>query len=201
MSEKNTHPTPFTQEVPASETPFLSFADERGIYITTTPENISLTLDQDVSYPSPRLDSELNRLLLFGMVGYSGERRLLLPENFVTLPQVLNDAIGDNKSDRSMEIARRTFAEIGSSLGRVARIDRQVPRDISYKNIILSREAPGVKLLPPIEFVTFNTRESDTAKNHTVAKFRESVLKGASNTTQQRNILEVLGGFIKAYDW
>jgi len=206
MNQKPTKNSPeiaAPKEIRAVDTPFLSFENTNGISVYTKEARNYLVLDSDVEYPEYSKDSEINSMLL-PYKHIQRERHLELPKNFVTLPQVLNDAIGDNTSTRSLEIAKNAFASLGRNLGRIAIIEHSVPTGLSYKNVIFSRnEASGSpKLLPPINFLKFDeTNDREQARVHVINGLRRSVMDGASNTTQQRNILTAFGGFLKNYDW
>jgi len=198
---KNT-PEKFPIEIPASRTAFLSFENAQGIYVDSDRRSNRsyVMIDQDVEYPQPS-NKQLDRLLLPHKEDSVGIRHLLLPENFITMPQILNDAIGDNKSDRSIEVARTAFAKVGRGLARVAMLDHEIPEDLSYKNIVFSRNGYGFRLLPPIKFVPFQIQFSEQAKSHVVKSLSGSLEEGASNTTQVGNVYAAFGPFIKNYDW
>lgn len=183
--------------------PYLTLSQDAGISFKYEDGKNLILLERDVAYPEREEGKELSKLLLPGEKGRYGGQYLELPENYVTMAQALNDAIGDNASDRSKEMMRGLFMELGESLGRVARGDRQVPREFSYKNVIFSRDEIGPKLLPPVEFISFdpNQGNSAVAQQHVIDSLYASLQKGAANSTQQRNVADVFGGFIKAFGW
>lgn len=186
--------------IPAESTAFLNFQDDDGIQIASCPEGIKLVLDESVPYPDNKPHQELSRLLLPQAVEDEG-RVLVLPPNFVTMTNALNDAIGDNTSRKSKDIMTDLFSEVARGLAQVAMRDGIVPVSVGYKNIIFSREAAGAKLLPPIEFVEFSPINKDQAQLHVVGSFRDSLKNGAANTTQRRHSMAVFKGFTNNFSW
>lgn len=192
-------PNPNIHTIPAESTAFITFENNEGISLMSHGQKNYLVLDDYVDYPTPERGRALNELLL---EEDEGEHRLLvLPDNFATMPQVLNDAIGDNTSDRAKELTIELFRELGMSLAEVAANDRMAPESLSYRNIILSREDPGPKLLPPISFIEFSKYDDDQVKVHVIESLRKSLYRGAANSTQKRNVTAVFSGFIKGFDW
>lgn len=184
--------------IAAEASAFMSFTEPSGINISKQGEAYYLELDDSVTYPEREPGTELHALLLQGDKK-GATRHLELPDNFVTMTHALNDAIGDNTSEHSKKQMEELFEEVGSALGRVAMLDLKVPVDISYKNIVFSREHPGVKLLPPIRFTPFSPRNEAQAKRHTIESFQGSLRDGAANTTQLRHVDDVFSGFTRSF--
>lgn len=183
--------------------PYLTLSQNTGIGFKRENAKNLLLLERDVKYPDPDQGEELSKMLLPGEKGTRGGRHLELPDNYVTMAQALNDTIGDNTSAESRQQMRGLFAELGRSLGRVASRDLLVPVEFSYKNVIFSREEIGPKLLPPVEFISYEPSHINAvqAKKHVVESLYDSLQKGAANSTQRRNVVDVYAGFIKDFDW
>jgi hypothetical protein len=75
-----------------------------------------------------------------------------LPDDYLTLASVLNDATS-SVSSRASELAKGVFAEIGHSLSKIHRYSKLVPASLSYEDIIIERDVDNFLILPPVEFI------------------------------------------------
>jgi hypothetical protein len=107
------------------------------------------------------------REVLLGRVGVASQGQetvdvFQLPNDYLTLSSVLNDAVS-SVSTRASNLAHDVFYEIGHSLSRIHQCSSLVPESLSYEDIIIERDVDNFKILPPIEFVEL--KDKDTVRN------------------------------------
>lgn len=200
MSSPNNSPAP-VDRFPADSSPFLSFEQSDGVELYSSQGKRFVVINETVDYPEAVNGQVISAMLLNCIRTDSGERHLELPENYVTLSQALNDAIGDNTSDRAKAVAHGLMREVGSGLARVALYDGLAPYNISYKNIIFSREERGAQILPPVTFCKFETSDKARVKERVIEDFRASLQRNVANTTQRGNVPGVFASFKESFDW
>lgn len=178
--------------------PFLILPTKNDVQLVHDAEHERnlLILGAEEPYPS-RVGAgpALLALMLESVPERKGQ--LFLPANYVTLGQALNDAAG-HVSERGQVTARMLFEELGSGLAQLIRGEGKVPKDLSYLNVIYSREENGAKLLPPIEIIEVDDKHIDQAVGHITGTLWESLQEGASNKEQNRLLLDSFGGFVKS---
>jgi len=159
-----------------------------------------LKINDTVSYPKreeypqgPLLDLLLEEPDVYGLD--DGRRKFILPNNYITFAQVFNDALSGwtESTSEQKEIARKNLNTIGLKIGRVIDLGLLAPKNLGYKNILLSKESEEVKLLPPIEFQP--VRDKEVAKTEVVDDFLTSCLEGATPGSQLRQFIEVSKSF------
>lgn len=156
-----------------------------------------LHLPKGVPYPSEPVNSRVDRLIL----SHQNANTLILPDNFITLGQLLNDACGSGDHENGEEVGNHALQEVAKSLARAA-FTGYVPKALSYENIVFGRDDMDVKLLPPIEFQEFDPiRFKSSAKNHMRKSLWESLINGAETDRQRRFIAGSFAGFINKFDW
>lgn len=180
----------------SGQSALITFTDPAGITVVRGNGDTHghLLIAGSVDYPQPGLDTNLDGLLL-PQRGEGNGRRLELPVNYVTMAQAMNDAIGSSVSPESIELMRKLFVELGSSVRGLIDTGHLMPEGISYKNIIFSRDEEGPKLLPPIKFIPVESAGIETARHDVVKTLGASCMAGAANATQANNLQAVFSGF------
>lgn len=212
MSFEKSKPTNSVENNPDSlevqHSPFLPLPDYKGIGLAWDIEarkNI-LILESFVKYPArdPERHRQLDELLLKEAADSTPEqRKLVIPDNFVTMGQALNDLANAPANVDAQTIGNELFKEVGESLAEVAKTDGLVPTQISYQNFIFSRERNEATpyLLPHIEFSEIAERESVDLQRAVVGLLDSSCHQGADNASQQELVPGWVEAFKEAYRW
>lgn len=118
----------------------------------------------------------------------------VLPKDYVGFDQVLNDAVSSS-SDRATNLGRAIFREIGKSIGKVYKNSKLVPVGMSYRDIIIERDVPGFKLLPPIEFVNIEDEETLIGFGK---QFLDDLIHNSGNERRAQLVKKMFEGYTEA---
>ena len=201
MKNSHHHQSDFpSQPSPERASPFLNFSTEELVPVTYDQDQERSVIRLDgvsIYYPEATgKESRLSKMLL----DRDEKGRLLLPKNYITLGQALNDAAGSMNRNKGLGNARMLLEELGTGLREIAEVEHKVPDAISYLNVIYSREEEGAKLLPPVNFVDFDAPFLEQAKSHVSEMLWQSLEAGAANVNQQTFIVDAFGGFVKEFN-
>jgi len=162
-----------------------------------------LQIDESVVYPNADDTFTLQDVLLERSPDFSNgdgnKTYLLLPDNYATMAQALNDAIGQSATNTSREVVYDLFGELGSVLGRVAQHDQLVPQSLDYRRVLFLRDVIGVKLLPPLAMERFMDKE--VAQRKVIASLWRTCVQGASNAPQKNQLPQAFRGFVIGFTW
>jgi len=140
-----------------------------------------LVCNADISYPSGG-NGPLRELILPRMEAVDTEGKefngkvLRLPEDYLTLGGVLNESFSV-MSPRSEEFLRGVLREIGTGLKRVRNAGQGIPKQLSYRQIIIQRDVDAFNILPPLEMETDERRDG-------LAKLGELMLQECQNAAE-----------------
>lgn len=198
----------YPERLETQHSPFLPLPDYKGISLAWDIEarqNVFI-LDEKVKYPirEPEQHRQLDSLLLPDVIDIgTGQRTLLIPDNYVTMGQALNDLSNAPANVDARQLGAELFREVGESLARVAAEDGLVPTQLSYLNLIFSREREEATpyLLPHIEFSEIAARDGAELQRVVASLLDSSCRQGADNAAQQELIPGWIEGFREAYRW
>lgn len=160
-----------------------------------------LALCEGIEYPDSG-EIESADVILPTRTTEQGRSLLLLPEDFVTMAQALNDTIGDYSSN-SLFMARGLFEKLGDELSIIVNFDGVVPENIHYRQIVMAKEEQGlgVKILPPLKFQPKSdaVHSEMDAKTLITQQLFQSCYYGAANKAQKDALPIAFRGFIDAF--
>lgn len=161
-----------------------------------------LVLFESEKYPFADEGSVLEDLIL--RRSPEDEDKLLLPEQYRTMGQVLNDTIGNVPTRHSLDLATKIFETLGSKLSLLAEYDGILPENISYKQIIIGLGSDGfnIKLLPPLTLQKAEDDEIYSLKNISMmlsTQLYSSCYNGASNRSQQEWLPTIFKRFVENF--
>lgn len=158
-----------------------------------------LVLDSSVNYPNfDDAGPALRNILLLPKPDIDNHRAMVLPRNYITFTHALNDAIGNwtNTESKQRSIVNGLFYELGADLALVAETEGRIPKELSYKQVMFSRDDYDLKILPPVEFG--KTTDISYAKEQLVDNFWRNCSAGATNRAQKEQLPEAFKGFSDA---
>jgi len=182
-----------------------------GVFALTTPsfEHVYdpedgsqfLVLCEETQYPIGEHDS--SGLILDQVSTSDDSNVLMLPDNFVTMAQTLNDTIGNSPSNTTVELSKRLFKRLGYQLSQMSVHDGVLPENIHYRQIIVVKDSKndGLRLLPPLYLQPSSDHiysELDTRTMLTHQLFN-SCYHGASNKSQKDALPRIFKGFVDAF--
>ncbi len=184
---------------------FLQLID-RGVehVVDAVTQQEYIRYHQGVDYPTPS-SPEARDILLKTVSSDDTHTYLELPNNYVTMAQALNDAIGDSPTPQSQDAARELFEELGLALAQVAQTRGLVPEHLDYRQVIFIRGEPGVRLLPPLA-LTDMTADSEVYASPDyrmliAMQLLTTCMNGASNTSQRGALPAAFKGFVESFRW
>jgi hypothetical protein len=174
------------------------------------PEGANVTLDSrgdefcmltqpDVDYPVNVSNQQLSDLLLKTYVLPDGSKEIILPENFIALSELLDEAARGKMGDDMKGTTRSLLKIAAKDLGELAESTSLVPVNIGHQHIIFSGEGT-TKLLPPMSFVKFGAGYSEQARKHIVQSFDESLAELSRGLAQKQQLYGLFGAFVAELD-
>jgi len=149
-----------------------------------------------VPYPHQPYRGVLARLLLEPdpdiQIGNRSLTYLRLPENYVSMSQALNDAIGSRPHEHALDIARTLFDQLGDSLVELKTESQVIPESLHYKQVIFLRNGGGVNILPPLELVP----DTRSAMLKMAKSFTSSTVEASATPVQVDSLFRAIQGFL-----
>lgn len=179
--------------------PFLVLPNDAEIYTRHDSDHDINVLSADYVIEYPGKDQSPPALKSM-LLDQSPKGDLILPDNYITLGQALNDSAGQVKSISGSNGSGQLFSELAHGLSNVAQ-EGIIPKNIGYLNVLFSREEHGAKLLPPVEFIAFDSQDKDQARQHVLDSMWQSLEAGAATRDQLQLITETFGNFVTEFDW
>lgn len=180
--------------------PFLVLPE--GVSVSTFhdegADRTVIQYDEPQSYPDFDNSSSALRSMLLKKSDV-GDDSYVMPRNYITLGQALNDAAGGVGVERGEEASRLLLGELGKGLGSLVR-EGFVPRDLNYLNVVFSRYDSGAKLMPPLELIDFDPHEKSDAREYVISSLLASLQEGATGPEQERLLSKTYGDFVKGFD-
>jgi len=150
-----------------------------------------IRVSDGISYPDDSSGLLQEVLLRKNVSGDTQKREYMLPDNYATFGQALNDAIGIRGNKNTLEIGYELFYELGETISRIAETDGVVPKSLSYNDVIFLTDTMGLKLLPPLEV----THAETEIKNQLADSLYRSCTDAVATKTQQRQLDDIFVGF------
>lgn len=166
-----------------------------------------IAYERGIPYPDAEAGHALASILLDRIaspvpapeIPADNRRWLILPDNYVTMSQALNDSIGNQSTDASQALAHDLFAELGAELAQVAQTDGLVPQHLSHRQVIFLRDSAGVKLTPPIKMIGFES--ADEARERGLQQLWYSCIRTAVTQVQMDELTAAFKGFEELFTW
>lgn len=162
-----------------------------------------ITYEKGIPYATTEAGHSLGSILLGHVVELEdpadGRQWLMLPDNYVTMAQALNDAIGNRSTEASLTLAHDLFAELGAELAQIAQTDRLAPQHLGHKQVIFLRDSAGVKLVPPLRMVDFE--DAEVARERSLTQLWQSCARSVVTQVQMNELMIAFKGFEELFRW
>lgn len=154
-------------------------------------------------YPIVSGEQKLNKMLL--KRDNANSELLVLPENFRTMAEALNDTIGNSPTRHSLKLAGKLFEKLGTDLSEVAKSDGVLPTKLSYKSIIveIGEDESSIRFLPPLTLHKIDFDDENEVldlRDILMNQLYHSCYIGASNKSQQQWLPSVFKSFVDNFD-
>lgn len=155
-----------------------------------------LHLEPGFEYPTTPISPAVDAMLL----ERHDQQTLIVPDNFITLGQALNDASGSGGDHiGGAQKGRDILEKLAVTLAEAAN-EGFVPRELTYEKVLYSREDEAFKLLPPLDMQAFEIKRfKSVAKRHVESSLWQSLQQGAETDVQREFIVSAFGGFVERF--